>query len=69
MRLNNQMKGGKAMEKSKLFKTFIILVLTFVFLYLFLENNQATEVTQVSALTDVTGYAVYDGRNVYEHYK
>lgn len=69
MRLNNQMKGGKAMEKSKLFKTFIILVLTFVFLYLFLENNQATEVTQVSALADVRGYAVYDGRDVYEHYK
>ena len=57
------------MDKSKLFKTFMILVLTFVFLYVFLENNQATEVTQVSALADVRGYAVYDGRDVYEHYK
>ena len=57
------------MNKSRLFKTFATLVLIFVFAYIFLKNNQATQTTQVSAFVDETKYEVYSGRQAYEYYR
>lgn len=62
------MKGVMNMDKSKLFKVFIILVFTFFVIYTFLEDNLATETTQVSALAD-SDYEVYTGKIEYEYYR
>lgn len=56
-------------KKSKLLKSIVVVILVFVFLYIFLENNQATETTQVSALADESNYEVYTGKIAYEYYR